>query len=497
MPGAGHLEVRLVKSLRLIALLFAATLSTAALSSACASSEIDPRDGKQTEADAQGHDTYQGDIWTGPSDVGSVDAVSDAGPGDAGGDGGSDDGGGGRDADGSNDSGTNDSGTSDTGQDTGTSDSGQDTSTSDTGPGVGCTSDNDCAVGARCHDRESVCVPSCCNNVTHQDSFTAVSYSHNRFDIDVTDVGEPAIVFVDGDSDTIKYAQSLNNQWLSQDIDTISRSTSTNVRLSLASDGTPHVIVGHYDFLKHYWRSTSGWQSENLLPTSPDAISVGYVDIAVDANDGVHMVALLGYGSEVLYNKQTAQGVRSEEYLIHPAPNNPVWTNIGVTSDGRPIASFQIGLDKNIVIAEKGTGGTWSYEILGQDISQVHGLAVDPNDQPVVAYRKGTNDGLRVARRTGQSWQHELIVADPDHGYSPDIAVDSLGDPHLVYMAQGAGQYDNPMYYARWNGAQWEHHQLTSVARAFYPRVVVDASRTPHAVVYDPTSDTISYLKVQ
>jgi hypothetical protein len=474
-----------VKSLRLITLSFTCFL-VAALLVACASGEVEPRDGQQSEADAYDQDIFQGDTWTDPHDTGGEDT------------GGEDTGD--QDVADATDTSPSDSGPSDGGpDDIGPGDGGGDGDTEadigpDTTPGGECTTDNDCANGGRCHDREPVCVPACCDSVTYQDSFTAVSYSHNRFDIDVTDAGDPAIVFVDGDTNTIRYAQSVGGQWLSQDVGTVSQSLSTNVRLSLAPDGTPHVIVGRYEYLKHFWRTTNGWQSHDLLATPG---SVGYVDIAVDAQSNVHMVALLEYGDQVLYAKQTAQGLRSDEYLNHPAPNDPVWTNLAVTSDGRPIASFQIGLDKNVVVAEKSAGGTWSYEIIGQDVSQVHGLAVDGDDQPVFAYRKDTNDGLRVARRQALSWDDELIVADPDHGFSPDIAVDSLGDPHIAYMAQGAGQYDNPLYYARWDGAGWENHELTSVARAFYPRIAVDASRTPHVVVYDPTSDAISYLKVQ
>jgi hypothetical protein len=476
-----------VKSLRLLTVSFTARLFTALLMAltlmACASGEVDPVDGEQpkTDADTYSQDVFQGDTTVEPNDSGAHD-VGDASSADT------DDGGSQEDAGDRDDVG--DAGDPDTGN--------PDTSGDDVGPDSGpsgqCTTDNDCANGGRCHDRESVCVPTCCDNVTYQDSFTAVSYSHNRFDIDVTDAGEPSIVFVDGDTNAIKYARSVNGQWLSQDIGTVSQSLSTHVRLSLAPDGTPHVIVGRYEYLMHFWQDGNGWQSHDLLTTPT---SVGYIDIATDAQGGVHMVALLDYGDQILYAHRTAQGLRSEEFLSQPAPNNPVWTNIGVTSDGRPIASFQIGLDKTVVIAEKTASGAWSYEIVGQGVSQVHGLAVDGDDQPAIAYHKETNDGLRILRRQPQSWQDELIVADPDHGYSPDIAVDSLGDPHVVYMARGPGQYENPLYYARWDGAQWENHELTNVARAFYPRVALDASRTPHVVVYDPTNDTISYLKVQ
>ncbi len=493
-----------MKSLRSVVSLLLLSLSLLSLS-ACASGDLGPQEGGQTEADAQGSDSSD-DTWAGDANGGDTsttdvpldvpdppDVASDAGPHDVGGD---------TPPDALADASTDANDATDSG--------GQDTDTAtqnpcatvdcttgvcdpSTGTCVECLADSDCANGGRCHDREPVCVPACCNNVTQQDSFSSVSYSHNRFDIDVTTAGDPAIVFVDGDSDTIKFAQALSGQWLSQDIGTVSNSLSTNIRMAYDPDDTPHVIVGRYETLKHFWRDQSGWQSHDLLA---DPGSVGYVDIEADSQGNIHMVALLDYGDQVLYAKQDAQGQRSEEYLTIPSQNDPVWVNIDTTSDGRPVASFHIGLDKTVVVAER-SAGSWSYETIGQGVSQVHGMAVGPTNQPVVAYHKETNDGLRLLQRQTQSWQDDLVVANPDHGYSPDIAVDELGDPHVVYMAQGSGQYDNPLYYARWNGAQWEHHEITGVDRAFYPRVALDHNRTPHAAVYDPSRDAITYLEVR
>ncbi|QDG49481.1 hypothetical protein FIV42_01620 [Persicimonas caeni] len=489
-----------MKSLRIV-VLFVVSMVWTLGASACASGDIGPQNAAQTEEDARDDDEQTGrDTWSGASDASdggvdvsldttdtATDTRLDAALLDTGADSGPS----------GSDSGQQDSGASDA--DSGSTDPCASVDCADgvcdpsTGQCVGCLSDNDCANGGRCHDREPVCVPACCNSVTQQDSFSSVSYSHNRFDIAVDSTGAPAIAFVDGDTDKIEFAQSINGQWLSQEVGSVSNSLSTNIRMAYAPDDTPHIIVGRYQMLTHFWRDQSGWQSHSLL-ASPG--SVGYVDIVADDQGTIHMVALIDYGAEVLYATHNAQGQRSDEYLTLPAQNPPVWVNLDATSDGRPVASFHIGLDKTVVLAER-NAGTWAYETVGQGVSQVHGMAVDAANQPVVAYHKETNDGLRLLRREAQTWRDDLIVADPAHGYSPDVAVDSLGDPHVVYMAQGATQTDNPLYYARWNGAQWEHHQLPGVDRAFYPRIALDATRTPHVAVYDPSRDAIAYLLVQ
>jgi hypothetical protein len=361
---------------------------------------------------------------------------------------------------------------------------------------IGCASDSDCGTDAVCHATAAVCIEPCCEE-TVQDSFTAVGYSHNYFDIAVTPGGDPAIIFGDRDNDVLKYAQPVNGQWLSQTIpNTQTGNTGVDVRLALDSSGNPHVIASRYGSLKHLWRDSTGWNSHDLLTLSADS---GYVDIAIDSNDTVHMVALVDYGDQIRYATYDAQGGRAGEDITLPGtdPNPPVWTNIGVTSSGTPVVSFQIGLDKELIIAEK-PGSTWQFDTAAQDVAQVHGLAVDHGDEPVVSYRKNsTNDGLRLLRRSGGTWSDTLVVADPDHGYSSDVAVGPLGDPHVIYMANGSGgQYDNPMYYARWNGSAWESIQVAGVDRAFYPRIAMDDTRTPHVVVYDPPRDSIEYVRL-
>ncbi len=467
-----------------------------ALSLSCAQGELADTEGSQSDGDAAGADVLLDDTGPtrdapGPADSdasASPDAppsdtgFSDAAPSDAQ----------------PNDTDAGDAGPDGAGEDVDTGGGCVQNGCTDgicdsaTGACVECVSDGDCTDG-RCHNRHQICVPDCCTE-TAEPAFTSDSYSHNRFDIDVTGAGEPSILFGDGETDTLRYAQQVGSQWLSQDITSADVGTSTNIRLTLAAGGDPHVILGRYETLKHFWRDQNGWQEHDLLV---DPGSVGYVDIAADSQGTIHMIALLGYGDEILYATYDAQGQRSEEYLTLPPANRPVWVNVATTSDGRPIASFQIGQDKDVVVAERSSAGSWSYEIPGDDVAQVHGMAVGPDDQPVIAYHRETTDGLRLLRRqASQSWTDDLIVASPDHGFTPDVAVDSLGDPHVVYMARGPGQNENPLYYARWDGADWEHLQVTGADRAFYPRIALDDSRTPHIAVYDPPNDTITYVRL-
>ncbi|MFU8803393.1 MAG: hypothetical protein ACNA8W_06265 [Bradymonadaceae bacterium] len=355
----------------------------------------------------------------------------------------------------------------------------------------GCTDDGDCPDG-RCHDVARVCVASCCT-FTVQDPWIDVGYVHNRFDIAVTEDGVPALIYADTTNNRLYYAQPVQNQWFTQLISS-DNMTSVNIRLGLDSNQDPHVILGRYQTLKHFWRDDTGWQHHDLR-VEPTGVS--YVDIATDGQGGVHMIALLANGGEILYSWRDAQGTRGSEVLDLPAENNAVWTNLVATSDGRPIASFQIGLDRDLYIAERDGLGDWYYEKVRANVSQVHALAVGPDDQPRVAFHLTENDGLRLLKRQSGIWQEELVVAGADDGFSPDIAVDALGDPHFVYQARTETQFDNPMRYVRWDGGQWENKVVDGVERAFYPRIVVDGLGGVHAAVYDPRRNTVSYVKIE
>ena len=205
------------------------------------------------------------------------------------------------------------------------------------------------------------------------------------------------------------------------------------------------------------------------------------------------MVAVYEYGDQVLYATQDAQDAHTTEYLTLPTQNSAGWNNVAVTSDDRPIASFYIGSDKQLIVAEQTSGGSWQYESVGQDIFETHGLDLDLDDEPVISHRRSTNDGLRLLTRTNQGWTDELVVADANHGYFSDLRVDDLGDPHVIYMAEGSSSSDNPMYYLRWDGADWQSYHISGVDRAFYPRIALDSNGTAHAAVYDPSRSTVSY----
>ncbi|MBA2662746.1 MAG: hypothetical protein H0U74_10655 [Bradymonadaceae bacterium] len=355
---------------------------------------------------------------------------------------------------------------------------------------VECLAHGDCAGEATCQPGLNVCIAPCCT-FTASDIFSDVGYVHDRFDIAVTADGAQAVAFIDPKTNRLRYARMVANQWFSQDVAVLTNGDG-DVRLALEADGTPHMILSRYQTLKHYWQDASGWHDFDI----PLEGRNGQVDIVIDSANTVHMVVLVDYGEKVLYARRDAQGQRSSEYLTVPDARRPSWTNIDATRDGRPIISFQIGAEQIAVVAERSAQGAWSYQTVNESISSVHGMALDPDDSPVIVYYREPGDGLRIIRRLGTDWNTERVVAED--GLWPDITIDRFGGVHLVYMLRNpADQFDNPMHYARWNGSAWQSWHITSVVRGFFPRVTTDDLGVMHAVVYDTNQKTVSYVRGQ
>lgn len=156
------------------------------------------------------------------------------------------------------------------------------------------------------------------------------------------------------------------------------------------------MLYVEYQRLVYYWRGDSGWESEELV-SEDDENDPSYADLAFPEEDGA------------------------------------AWLNLDVTSDNGPIASFYVGPETELIVGELSTGGDWDFETVTSESFQIHGMSVGPDDEPTIAYHRSENDGLRLLSRDGADWTDELVYDEPEVAYSPDIAIDDLGDPHVVY----------------------------------------------------------------
>jgi hypothetical protein len=358
----------------------------------------------------------------------------------------------------------------------------------------GCTSDEQCPGEALCDERVAACIEPCCS-ITVEEAFTDLSFAGSNFDISINDASAPTLLFGDSDANSVKYARRVDGQWLAQTIADFEFSLTAQFGLAHAPDGTPHVLVGDSSKLNHYRRPDDQWKSQNLLDSEK---SVSSLDLAVDETGTLHLVALLELGEEVLYMTRSPDGTSGRRKLLNLpdfGDDTPVWVNLETTGDARPLATFQIGGQNALVVAERTGSDTWSYSTVGQKINQIHGLALGPDNEPTIAYRRKNQDGLYLLERRDGEWESTPVVELPDHGYSPDLAVDSRGNPHMIYRANTGMLGEFRLHYVRWNGNDWERHPIEGLDGGFYPRIVLDEDDTPHAATYSHSLSGISYIR--
>ena len=482
-------------------------------------SHVGDADGDGGTGDGTG-DSGTGDGGTGDGGTG------DGGPGDGGtGDGGTGDGGtgdGGTGDGGTGDGGTGDGGTGDGGTGDGTGDGTTDLCAlvdcsegvcdPDTGECVGCLSDGDCGTdlvcdeasntclgchqdsdcpGAeRCHHEYPVCVAECCDFVT-QDAFTGISSSHNSFDIAVTGDGTPMIVFGDRDAEKLRLAQKSSGIWLSQDFGDFPE-FSINLRLDIDGKGDPHIVARNFNQWRYYWRDGSGWHQEEVWNES---VGDFYTDIKVDDDGKVHIIG--NDWHELYYARRNTDGTWLRQTYEWGDGQNIVWIALGLTVDGEPVVSGSLFEDSvwQVFVAER-SGGAWSDELVVNSSTQVHHMAVSPTDEIMIFHRgiSTPHDGLKVTRNGSGGWVEEIV--DPDEtANGPNGAIDSRGDPHIVYQVSLA----SPLAYTRWDGAEWENNLVPEsvVEQTAHQRIAVDDNYVAHIAGYSSSNSTIFYVTVE
>lgn len=355
---------------------------------------------------------------------------------------------------------------------------------------VECIEHDDCSDGL-CHIEHPVCIRDCCDETT-EDGFVDLGYIHDRYDIAVTGDGEPRMVVGNDDDEVLQYAQPVDGTWLKEDFAEEAANTSTKIKLALDADDDPHVLYSEYERLVYYWRGDSGWESQELV-SDDDGDDPSYADLVFDDDGTLHIMSLLNYGDDILYVTREENGAQDEETFAFPEEDGAAWLNLDVTSDNRPIASFYVGPETELIVGERSSSGDWDYESVTTESFQIHGMAVGPDDEPTIAYHRSENDGLRLLSRDGSDWTDEVVFDEPEVAYSPDIAIDDLGDPHVVYTSQNDDGAD--LGYLRFDGEDYQTHLVESFESATYPRVVLDDQRIAHAVSRDSSRDAVTYVR--
>jgi len=129
-------------------------------------------------------------------------------------------------------------------------------------------------------------------------------------------------------------------------------------------------------------------------------------------------------------------------------------------------------------------GMTWLLEVVDSPASYPTSIAIDSSGNPWILYGHwdGSWSGASLAHWTGSSWTYQNVGQWAVSCLS--LALDSLDRPHVVYE-YGVSQ---DMYYAYWNGASWVYELIDSEGNLGSAcSIALDSLGRPHVSYEDYT----------
>ncbi len=291
--------------------------------------------------------------------------------------------------------------------------------------------------------------------------------------------GNSHVAYVDYTLGCLKYARRVGDVWETQIVDT---RMPYYPSLAVDSQGRPHVAwCTPGGLLYSHWTGTQ-WQTETAVSGGmvgaivPPALALTTADeprIAYYINDGTG--CWLGYATPAEPAWATTiiawhglSGCRPA--LALDANDNPriawawewsmgcslfyysfdagVWSNeyvaeCGLCASGlAPALALDSSGDAHVFTTLDGvlshrqrTAAGWQFDIIADDVVNSNAAVLDAFDHPHVAYYRWYADCLKYAHRTTSSWciQTADDSGPDDVGYTPSIAVDADGIPHIAY----------------------------------------------------------------
>jgi hypothetical protein len=139
-------------------------------------------------------------------------------------------------------------------------------------------------------------------------------------------------------------------------------------------------------------------------------------------------------------------------------------------------------------------GMTWNIATIDtMSSANATSIAIDSTGKPHILYYDAalTND-VKYASWDGMQWNIEMVLAQGDVGYAPDLAFDSLDTPHVVF---GDLTAKSVMYGVKgpmgWTFQTVDKFSNSSGTNA----IVVDAKGRVHLAFEDPNNSDVLYAR--
>jgi hypothetical protein len=135
------------------------------------------------------------------------------------------------------------------------------------------------------------------------------------------------------------------------------------------------------------------------------------------------------------------------------------------------------------VVGVWGAQVTWSLEtvdaalMVGVDTS----IVLDSFDRPHISYFDDYWDDLKYARWTGSAWSIVAVDHVGDVGHETSIALDSSDYAHISYVEE-IDAFFGDLKYARWTGSAWSIESVSNASGLSDTCIALDSGGNPHIV---------------
>ena len=381
------------------------------------------------------------------------------------------------------------------------------------------------------------------SHVLHHASRNASGWSSQAIKSDVSISTSRNNLSLDIDSDDhihLVYSQDFNLTYMTDKLGSwssinLSQNGARGEYVSLAVDSQDAVHIsakGSADNIL-YINNTTGTWSDQLVPQSHNLF---FTSIAVDSNQKAHIVYCNGLGGTFkldyatnavsgwsVLTLDTSDSIReypslalgksghvfvsnfsfagnkiemasniSGAYSVEEIEGGGFFSSIGVDSNEKVHISYY-DANKQLRYATN-TLGSWSYVTLDSDIDsgEFNALTVDKNDKVHICYYdNNTSEFKYITNASGSGWVETVVMTNAYVSYRPDIAVDSNGAVHLVFLD------GDKLYYADNSSGSFSVTQLQcSEGHCSFEGqagIAIDGKDKVHIVTKDRYGEKIAY----
>ena len=291
------------------------------------------------------------------------------------------------------------------------------------------------------------------------------------------------------------YARHNGESWQIQNV------PATNAVIAIiALDTEQHPVIGYYTYQANsilYTRyDGAAWHTAQAA-TNLSAIDTGSITFAVGPTNDLHFTYKLLDGKEINYLYQN--GTQWQQNALFTLENSNRYINLGLAVDsaGHPHVCFTDPYATNLQYARY-DGSIWHNEtIVDRQVSSPKScsIALDAQDHPHISY---ADFGLNYIHFNGASWQDAKINDDFFAGVQSSIALKPSGQPVIVYRHAAGEQYET-LFYAELSGNTWQTESVTTLDDQKTPKspdLAIDSQGTPHIVYLAYGSDSpVLYAK--